>query len=53
MLNGRSEFVSKVLDRWAKERGATLDFSLPGKPTDDAVVESYNGRLRGECLDTH
>ncbi len=47
------EFISKVLDRWAYERGVTLDFSRPGKPTDNAFVESFNGRLRDECLDTH
>ena len=47
------EFVSKMLDRWAYERGVTLDFSRPGKPTDNAFVESFNGRLRDECLDTH
>jgi putative transposase len=47
------EFVSKVLDRWAYERGVTLDFSRPGKPTDNGFVESFNGRLRDECLDTH
>ncbi len=47
------EFVSKVLDRWAYERGVTLDFSRPGKPTDNAFVESFNGRFRDECLDTH
>jgi putative transposase len=47
------EFVSKVLDRWAYERGVTLDFSRPGKPKDNCFVESFNGRLRDECLDTH
>jgi len=47
------EFVSKVLDRWAYERGVTLDFSRPGKPTDNALVESFNGRLRDECLNEH
>jgi putative transposase len=47
------EFVSKVLDRWAYERGVTLDFSRPGKPTDNCFVESFNGRLRDECLNTH
>lgn len=31
----------------------TLDFSRPGKPTDNALVESFNGRLRDECLNTH
>lgn len=33
--------------------GITLDFSRPGKPTDNAFVESFNGRLRDECLNTH
>ena len=47
------EFISKVLDRWAYENGVTLDFSRPGKPTDNAFVESFNGRLRDECLNTH
>jgi putative transposase len=47
------EFVSKVLDRWAYECGGTLNFSRPGKPTDNAFIESFNGRLRDECLDTH
>ena len=47
------EFVSKALDRWAYENAVTLDFSRPGKPTDNAFVESFNGRLRDECLNTH
>jgi putative transposase len=47
------EFVSKVLDRWACERGVTLEFSRPGRPTDNCFVESCNGQLRDECLDTH
>ena len=47
------EFISKVLDRWAYENGVTLDFSRPGEPTDNAFVESFNGRLRDECLNTH
>lgn len=48
--NNGSEFISKVMDRWAYERGIEMDFSRPGKPTDNAKVESFNGRLRGECL---
>ena len=47
------EFVSKTLDRWAYQNGVTLDFSRPGKPTDNAFVESFNGRLRDECLNAH
>ena len=47
------EFVSRVLDHWAYLHGVVLDFSRPGKPTDNAFVESFNGRLRDECLNTH
>lgn len=47
------EFVSKALDQWAYENGVTLDFSRPGKPTDNAFVESFNGSLRDECLNTN
>jgi putative transposase len=48
-----SEFISRVMDKWAYERGIELDFSRPGKPTDNAKVESFNGRLRQECLNEH
>jgi putative transposase len=48
-----SEFVSRDLDLWAYSRGVTLDFSRPGKPTDNAFIEAFNGRLRAECLNTH
>lgn len=44
------EFTSKVLDQWAYSNQATLDFSQPGKPTDNAFIESFNGSLRAECL---
>lgn len=44
------EFVSKELDVWAYLHGVTLDFSRPGKPTDNAFIESFNSRLRQECL---
>ena len=47
------EFISKALDRWAYENSVTLDVSRPGKPTDNAFVESFNGRLRDECLNAH
>ncbi len=45
-----SKFISKVIDKWAYARHVELDFSRPGKPNDDANVESFNGRLRQECL---
>ncbi|MNL27396.1 Integrase core domain protein [compost metagenome] len=47
------EFISKVLDRWAYENGVTLDFSRPGKPTDNAFIESFNGSFRDECLNVN
>ena len=45
-----SEFISKALDAWAHRHGVKLEFSRPGKPTDNAFIESFNGRLRQECL---
>ena len=45
--------VSRDLDLWAYQRGVTLDFSRPGKPTDNAFIESFNGKLRAECLNAH
>ena len=47
------EFISKDVDFWAYFRGVKLDFSRPGKPTDNAIVESFHGRLRQERLNTH
>lgn len=44
------EFTSRSLDAWAYKNGVTLEFSRPGKPTDNAPVESFNARLRAECL---
>lgn len=44
------EFISKDLDLWAYLNGVTLDFSRPGKPTDNAFVEAFNGKFRAECL---
>jgi len=48
-----SEFVSRDLDLWAYTNGVTLDFSRPGKPTDNAFIEAFNGRFRVECLNAH
>jgi putative transposase len=44
------EFASKRLDQWAYLNQVELDFSRPGKPTDNAFIEAFNGRLREECL---
>ena len=47
------EFIGKALDKWAYDNQVTLDFSRPGKPTDNAVIESFNGSFRDECLNAH
>ena len=52
-VDNGSEFISKALDKWAYENKVTLDFSRPGKPTDNAFIESFNGSFRDECLNTH
>jgi len=44
------EFTGKVLDSWAYIREVQLDFIRPGKPVDNAFMESFNGRFREECL---
>ena len=49
-VDNGSEFISKVVDEWAHHNKVSLDFSRPGKPTDHAFIESFNGRLRQECL---
>jgi putative transposase len=41
------------MDRWAYENGVEIDFSWPGRLTDNAQVESFNGRFRTECLNSH
>ena len=47
------EFISRSLDLWAYFSDVKLDFSRSGKSTDNAVIESFNGRLRDECLNQH
>lgn len=48
-----SEFTGQMMDMWAYRNGVKIDFSRPGKPTDNAYVESFNGSFRDECLDTN
>lgn len=48
-----TEFTSQAMDLWAYQNGVRIAFSRPGKPTDNAFVESFNGTFRGECLDAH
>jgi putative transposase len=45
-----SEFTSQAFDQWAHQRGIALHFIRPGKPVENAYAESFNGRLRDECL---
>lgn len=52
-LDNGPEFAGKALDAWAYRRGVKLCFSRPGKPTDNAFCESFNGKLRDEFLATH
>lgn len=47
------EFAGKALDEWAYRRGIRLRFIRPGKPIENAYVESFNGKLRDECLNEH
>lgn len=53
VLDNGPELTSKALDQWAYERGVHLRFIEPGKPVQNAFVESFNGRLRDECLNEH
>jgi putative transposase len=47
------EFVSQALDQWASLRGITLDFIRPGRPVENCFIESFNGKLRDECLNQY
>jgi putative transposase len=49
-VDNGSEFISRDLDLWAYQKNVILDFSRPGKPTDNAFIESFNGKFRAECL---
>ena len=48
-----TEFMSRALEDWAYQRGVQLDFIRPGKPVENGLCESFNGRLRDECLNVH
>lgn len=52
-VDNGSEFISKALDKWAYAHKVTLGFSRPGKPRDNAYMESFNGSLGEECLSMH
>lgn len=48
-----AEFTGHLVDLWAYHHGTRTDFSRPGKPTDNAHIETFNGSLRDECLNVH
>ena len=47
------EFAGQALDVWAYEQGVKLHFIEPGKPVQNALIESFNGKMRDECLNEH
>lgn len=49
-VDNGTEFQSKAMDVWAYQHGVQLDFIRPGRPTENGYIESFNGRLRDECL---
>jgi putative transposase len=52
-VDNGSEFAGRLLDLWAYHHQTRIDFSRPGKPTDNGHVESFNGSFRDECLNLH
>ena len=53
VIDNGSEFTGRALDAWANKHGVRLHFIDPGKPVQNAYVESFNGKFRDECLDLH
>ena len=53
VVDNGPEFASKAADQWAAKRGVSLRFIDPGKPMQNAYVESFNGKFRDECLSQH
>ena len=52
-IDNGPEFAGRVLDEWAYRKGVKLSFIRPGKPIENAYIESFNGRFRDECLNTN
>ena len=53
IVDNGPEMISLALDQWAYENGVNLQFIQPGKPVQNAFIESFNGTFRDECLNTH
>ena len=49
-VDNGTEFASKAMDLWAYKNGVHLNFIRPGKPVENGYIESFNGKLRDECL---
>ena len=47
------EFIGRALDAWAHQHGVALHHIQPGRPVENCYIESFNGRLRDECLNQH
>jgi putative transposase len=52
-IDNGTEFTSRHFDGWAYERGIALDFIRPGRPMENGYIESFNGKVRDECLNMH
>jgi putative transposase len=52
-VDNGTEFYSRAMDSWAYQNNVRLDFIRPGKPVENAFIESFNGKLRDECLNTN
>ena len=52
-LDNGTEFTSRHFDAWAHRQGIRLDFIRPGRPVENGYIESFNGKLRDECLNLH
>jgi putative transposase len=50
VMDNGPEFAGTAVDQWAAARGVTLHFITPGKPVENAYIESFNGKFRDECL---
>lgn len=53
LVDNGSEFSGLLLDFWAYHRQTKIDFSRPGKPTDNGFIETFSGSFRSECLNLH
>ncbi len=52
-VDNGTEFTSRRFDAWATDHGVKIDFIRPGHPVENAFIESFNGRVREECLNLH